>query len=374
MKGTVRKDANGTYNFLLCIGRNPLTGKYKYKRKRGFKKKKECEAALAKLITEIETGMLVDNEKMTVSEYLDYWNETYVKQNCSAGTIKRYGFSIRDIKEYLGNVKLSKLNPSLIEKFYKDIVKDKGQSQNTLLKTHRTFHLALKHAQQWQLIHTNYCDLVNKPRETKKEIEYWNPADIKKNLKLLKMSNLHNISFLAVHTGLRVGELCGLRWKDIDLKNKILKVNNQLQRINGKLQLCNLKTSNAYRLVSLYPSTVQFLKELQNPTTTSKVVNIVEKKITDEEYVFHWEDYRPYDPHYVSQKFKQELIDCGITDLITFHGLRHTHATMLLASGVNEKVISERLGHSNVAFTMDTYTHVNIDMQEKELKKISKFI
>jgi integrase len=382
LKGTIRKDKNGTYSYLVCIGKDPLTNKYKYKRKRGFKLKKECEAALAELITEVTKGTVIDNEKMTVEQYLDYWNETYVKPNCSDNTILRYSFSIADIKKYLGSIKLCKLNPLLIEKFYKDVVADKGQSQNTLLKTHRTFHLALKHAQQWQLIHTNYCDLVNKPKEIKKDIEFWNPKDIKANLKKLQGSKLYNISFLAVHTGLRVGELCGLKWKDVDFKHNTIKVQEQLQkkRETKKLTQSNLKTTTSYRIVTLYPSTVEFLKNLRNTTTDycendSNIINFDAKKDISEVYVFHWEDDgRPMDPHYVSQKFKGILSDCGINDSITFHGLRHTHATMLLASGVKEKVISERLGHSTVAFTMDVYTHVNIDMQKEEIKKISKFL
>jgi len=383
LKGTIRKDKTGTYSYLVCIGKDPQTNKYKYKRKRGFKLKKECEAALAELITEVTKGTVIDNERMTVSQYLDYWNETYVEQNCSDNTILRYSFSIADIKKYLGSLKLCKLNPLLIEKFYKDVVTDKSQSQNTLLKTHRTFHLALKHAQQWQLIHTNYCDLVNKPKEIKKDIEYWDPKDIKLNLKKLKGSNLYYISFLAVHTGLRVGELCGLKWKDVDLKNNSLKVEEQLQkkRKTKKLTQSNLKTTTSHRVVALYPSTVELLKELRTTTTdyfentATNVISFDAKKDISEEYVFHWEDDgRPIDPHYVSQKFKGVLSDCGIDKLITFHGLRHTHATMLLASGVKEKVISERLGHSNVAFTMDVYTHVNIDMQKDEIKKSSKFL
>ena len=382
MKGTIRKDKNGTYSYLVCIGKDTQTNKYKYKRKRGFKLKKDCESALAELITEITKGTVIDNERMTVEQYLDYWNETYVKQNCSDNTILRYSFSIADIKKYLGPIKLCKLNPLLIEKFYKDVAADKKQSQNTILKTHRTFHLALKHAQQWQLIHTNYCDLVNKPKETKKDIEYWHPESIRNNLKKMRGSKLYNISFLAVHTGLRVGELCGLKWKDVDFKNNIIKVKEQLQKElkTKKLAQSVLKTTTSNRTVTLYPSTVEFLKELRNTTTdycenNSNIISLDAKKDISEVYIFHWEDdERPFDPHYVSQKFKSVLLDCGINDLITFHGLRHTHATMLLASDVKEKIISERLGHSTVAFTMDKYVHVNLGMQKEEMKKASKFL
>ncbi|MFR0015283.1 MAG: tyrosine-type recombinase/integrase [Clostridium paraputrificum] len=370
MKGTVRKEGS-TWYYLVCIGKDPLTNKYKYKKKRGFRTKKECESALAQLITEIDKGTVVDNDKMTVSDYLDYWMETYVKPNCANSTYKRYTFSINDIKTYLGTIKLSKLNPLLIEKFYKDITTEKRISSNTLLKTHRTFHLALKHAQQWQLIHTNYCDLVNKPKELKKEIEYWEPEKVRNILKKMEGHILFDITYIACHTGMRVGELCGLRWENVDLKKGTINVVEQLQRENGKLKLSKLKTTNSKRLITLYPSTIEHLRTLQN---TTKIVDLNKYKNKEDDFVFHWEDGRPFDPHYVSQKFKSSLDYCGIKDIISFHGTRHTHATLLLKAGTSPKVISKRLGHSNVAFTQDTYVHVNEEIQKEETLKAAKFL
>lgn len=371
MKGTVRKDGS-SWSYLVCVGKDPLTNKYKYKRKRGFKTKKECEVALAQLITELDKGTTIDNDKMIISDYLDYWLETYVLNNCSPNTYKRYRLSVNDIKNYLGPIKLSKLNPLMIEKFYKNILEDKEISSNTLLKTHRTFHLALKHAQQWQLLHYNPCDLVTKPKEIKKEIEFWNPDQVKNYLNKLNGHVLYNITYIACHTGMRVGELCGLRWENVDLKNGVIYVVEQLQRIDRKLTLTKLKTTNSKRAITLYPSTVELLRKLQN---TTKVINLNDyRKEEINDFVFCWDDGRPMDPHYVSQNFREALKYCGIDDIITFHGTRHTHATMLLKAGTNIKVISKRLGHSNVAFTMDTYVHVNLEMQKEEIYKASQFL
>lgn len=370
MKGTIRKEGS-SWSYLVCIGKDNLTGKYKYKRKRGFRTKKECEVALAQLITELEKGISLENDKIILSDYLDYWMETYVKSNCSPSTYKRYKLSINDIKKYLGAIKLSKINPLMIEKFYRDVLEDKKISSNTLLKTHRTFHLSLKHAQQWQLINTNPCDLVTKPKETKKEIDFWNPTMVKEYLNKLSGHWIYNITYLACHTGMRVGELCGLRWEDVDLRNGVISVTSQLQRVDGKLTLTELKTKNAKRQISLYPSTIEFLQKIKK---TSKVIKLDEFKSNTNDFVFHWDDGRPMDPHYISQNFKESLEYCGIDDIITFHGTRHTHATMLLKAGTNIKVISKRLGHSNVAFTMDTYVHVNLDMQKEEIFKAAQFL
>lgn len=311
---------------------------------------------------------------MTVSDYLDYWMETYVKQKCASNTYKRYKFSVNDIKNYLGSIKLSKLNPLLIEKFYKDILDDKEISTNTLLKTHRTLHLALKHAQQWQLIHTNYCDLVNKPKEVKRDIEFWSADKVKIYLDKMKGHKFYDITYLACHTGMRIGELCGLRWENVDLKNGLITVDEQLQRIDSKLELSPLKTTNSKRVITLYPSTIEHLKLLQNTTKIVSLENYKNEKKIKNDFVFHWDDGRPIDPHYISQNFKDALHYCGIKDIITFHGTRHTHATLLLKAGTNIKVISRRLGHSTVSFTMDTYVHVDQEMQKEETIKAAKFL
>ncbi|PRR70875.1 tyrosine-type recombinase/integrase [Clostridium thermopalmarium] len=372
MKGTIQKhvgkDGKATYSYLVYVGVDE-NGKKKYKRKRGFKKKKDCEAALAELITQLEKGTLVSNDKMTVNEYLNYWMETYPKNHCQPSTYKRYEFFVNDINSYLGQYKLSKLNPMLIQKFYEDLMNDKKISSNTVLKTHRMFHLALKHAQQWQLINVNPCDLVSPPKAIKTEMKYWQPDEINFYLDTINKDEiLYKPTYLAVHTGLRVGELCALQWEDVDLINGTIKVNKTLQRVNGKLILKQPKTKNSSRIVTLLSSTIKFLKELKKEAMERRLKYGVELG-----YVLCWEDGRPMDPHYVSQKFPKLLEKYNLPK-IRFHDLRHTHATLLLKLGTSPKIISERLGHSTVSFTLDIYSHVNVDMQRDEVSKAENFL
>lgn len=368
MRGTIKKEGNSWY-YMVYVGVNPITQKKQYKKKRGFRLKSEAEAACAELIAKLKTGNALEDEKINVSDYLDYWLKTYVKVNCAYRTYQRYNLSCNDVKKYLGTIKLSRLNPLLIETFYQDVLRDKNISTNTLLKTHRTLHLALRHAVQWKLITSNPSDFVNKPKEVKAEIKYWSPELIKENLSKLKGHRLYDIAFISAHTGLRIGELCGLKWCDLDLENNVLKVERQLQRDEEGLELKTTKTPKGIRHVTLYPSTIEHLNNMRN---TTKVVNLndYKKHVHDDDFIFAWkDDGRPMDPHYVSQNFKSALEYCGIEDQITFHGLRHTHATALLKANVNTKTISTRLGHANTAFTMDTYQHVNLDMQKEEVSK-----
>ncbi|MBV4422958.1 tyrosine-type recombinase/integrase [Clostridium tyrobutyricum] len=371
MKGTIRKsinkDGKATYSYLVYIGIDE-NGKKKYKRKRGFKKKKECETALAELISQIEKGSVVTNEKMSVRDYINYWLETYPKSNCQPSTYKRYQFFANDIIKYLGNTKLSKLNPLLIQKFYEDLKSDRQISNNTIIKTHRMFHLALKHAQKWQLIYVNPCDLVTPPSSEPIEMKYWEPDEINMYLNLLEDDFLYPMIYLAVHTGLREGEICALKWEDFDPIEKTITVNKTLQRIGGTLKTKRTKTQKSTRIVTLFDTTYKFLKSLKNKDMSIKL-----EKGIDLNYIFHWEDGRPIDPNYISKKFPEALTSRKIPK-IRFHDLRHTHATLLRKLNVNPKVISERLGHTDVAFTLKTYTHVSTKMQREEIAKAENFL
>lgn len=366
LTGTIRKEGS-TWGYLVYTGIDE-NGKKKYKRKRGFKTKKECEAALAEMITQIEKGTVIANDKMTTKEYIEYWLETYPKNNCSPSTYKRYKEFSNDINNYLGKYKLSKLNPMIVQKFYEELLNERKLSNNTVIKIHRMFHLALKHAMKWQLIYSNPCELVTPPKATEIKMKYWAPDEINIYLDILKDEFLYPATFLAVHTGCRVGELCALKWDDIDLINETIEISKTLQRINGTLTLKKPKTKNSERQVTLLDSAIKFLKALKKQHIERKLKYGIEL-----DYVLCWSDGRPIDPHYISQHFPDVLKKYNIPK-IRFHDLRHTHATLLLKLGISPKVISERLGHSTVAFTLDTYSHVNIKMQKDEMSKVGNFL
>jgi integrase len=393
LRGTIRKDTKKdgsvTWSYLVFKGTDEDCKK-KYIRKRGFATEGECEAALAEVITNINKGIIVADGKMTVNTYLDKWMKTYAKTNVKHTTYKRYETFVKQIKEYLGVYKLSKLNPLIIQEFYTDLQNDRKISNNTLIKTHRMLHAALKQAQKWQLIHVNPTDLVTLPKGDPIEMNFWDPEDIKDYLDLIKNEPLYPVVYLAVHTGMREAELSGLRWEDVDLINKTITVKNSVQRENGLLVLDSLKTKKSFRVITLLDSTIPFLKELKKKDKEKKL-----KFKLDPNFVFHWDEvttlkdnklkkdikcYRPIDPHYIAEEWPEILgrikNDEGelLIPKIRFHDLRHTHATLLRKLGVDVKVISERLGHSDVAFTLKTYTHVNTEMQRDEVSKVGNYL
>ncbi|WP_315117904.1 site-specific integrase [uncultured Clostridium sp.] len=365
MKGTVKKEGP-SWGYLVYVGTDE-NGKKKYKRKRGFKTKKECEAALAELISQLEKGIFVANSKMNVQEFMEYWLDKYPKRNCQPATYKRYQEFSNDIVKYLGKYKLTELKPLIIEDFYDKLIDERKLSNNTVIKIHRMFNLSLKHAQTWQMLIVNPCSLASPPKSTKEEMSYWKADEISFYLDRIKGHRLYNVTFLAAHTGCRVGELCALKWEDIDLVDSILNITKSMQRIKGKLTLKETKTPKSNRTITLFPSTIKFLKELKREHMERKLEHGI-----DMDYVLCWEDGRPMDPHYVSQKFPKMLAEYNLPK-VRFHDLRHTHATLLLKSKTNPKVISERLGHSTVAFTLDTYSHIDVETQRNEVSKAEQF-
>jgi len=180
---------------------------------------------------------------------------------------------------------------------------------------------------------------------------------------VLKESQYGDFYQLGLMTGMRRGELAGLKWANVNLANQQLQVVNTLQRITG-LGLVNgqPKTERSIRSIALSTDTVALLHEIRGKQMTQQLE--VVDAWTDSGYVFTSADGMPVDPNLATRAFKKVLATAGLPKL-TIHGLRHTHATILLEQGVNPKVVSERLGHASVATTMDIYSHVLPDMQEK---------
>jgi len=266
MRGHIRKRGS-TYSIVVDIGRDE-NGKRKQKWYSGYKTKKEAEKALADIIAKVEKGEYFEPEKMTLAEYLDYWLETYAKTNVAPSTYKRYCEFAKHIKAGLGQIMLPKLKPAHIQNFYSKLL-ETNLSKSTVLKIHRALHLALKHAVNWQIIISNPTDSVTPPRPDKMEMHVWDVETANKFLHDIANTPIYILVLLALQTGMREGEICGLKWEDVDLKQGFLTVKYALQRINGKLILKDTKTAKSKRTIALMDYTVQALKEHKRSKTRS---------------------------------------------------------------------------------------------------------
>jgi len=323
---------------------------------------KLAEKVLRERLVAIEKGEYVGKKKLTVGVYLQSWLETYATTNCSAKTVQGYRQSINCYTEPIAGITLQKLDATHIQPIYAGMIK-RGLSNRTVDALHKALNIALNTAVKQGTLKRNILDSVIAPKVVKKEIEVWDAETRANAMTVLRGSQYGDFYQLGLMTGMRRGELAGLKWANVNLDNQQLQVVNTLQRITGQgLMNGQPKTERSRRSIALSVDTVALLHKIRGRQITQKLEVI--DAWTDSGYVFTDASGMPVDPNRATRAFKKVVSTTGLPKL-TIHGLRHTHATILLEQGVNPKVVSERLGHASVATTMDIYSHVLPDMQEK---------
>ncbi|MCR1952937.1 site-specific integrase [Clostridium sp. DSM 100503] len=380
------KKRGNTWTFVVDVGKDPLTGKRKRKSKGGFKTKGECRIAASKIINELENGTYYESSDIKLNEFLKKYLNT-IQPNLSLKTFKTYEyFSNSYITPYLGEMKIKNIKPLQIQDFYNEI--SKNISSTTVRHIHNFLHKALNIALRWQLIKDNPSDYIEKPKRAKTEMHVLNEQQINDLLYSLKNSSIYLVVVIASCTGMREAEICGLKWENVDIDNKIIYVKSQIQ-LNEKNILTDvkLKTSNSYRQIPLPDLIVSELILQRIKYKENK--DYFKDKYFKGDYVICKSDGTPYNPAYISRNFnritreykhnvkkddgtieKLNLIDELNIPPIRFHDLRHTHATLLLKSKLSIKVVAERLGDTT-STVMNTYAHVLPDMQKEAAEKLN---
>lgn len=386
------RELENNYYVEVYLGKDPLTNKKIRKTKLfpGLTRKslKEAKAWEAETLVLYKTGELDLKGSMKLSEYLDYWFETYVVVNTKYQTQKRYKTLCECIKKHIGHLPLEQLKVPIIERFYADLKKEMKTLKNgtkkrrymdgTILKTHKVLRQALDKAVGWELITKNVADYVKAPKDDEREISTWSIDEVTSFLELIKSSKLYLPAFIAFHTGLREGEICALRWPDINLKEGYLTVNHNMVQKGKELVLEDPKTPSSKAKVIMTKELIEKLKEVQiiqeklsGADKTEKVISLnSENKYS---YVCSWEDGRPIRPLYVTQTFSKYVKRYKYKK-ITFHGLRHSHATILFSNGATSHEISKRLRHSRVATTDDIYIHLAEEIKKSTAEIFSKAV
>ena len=375
MKGHVTKKGNRWY-YVLDVGTDPKTGKRKQKWFSGFNTKREAERAMAKKIAEIMLkGDYVEPKRIPFRNLLKDWLEYHVKHRTSPKTMETYKYLIsRHIVPQIGDLAIDKLSPYHLQKLYSDLLdheKDAGKklSKTTVHHIHRICYGALKWAVQMRMIPHNVAENVTPPQRNKQEIKTWTQEEVNRFLEEAKKEWLYPLFFVAVATGLRRGELLGLKWGDVDLDQGTLSIRRTVQRTGaGLIVREQTKTDNSRRTVSISPATVELLNKHQRKQ--AEQLKLLGKK---SDFVFTNTLGNILEPRKVNQVFDRIIRRAGLPK-IRFHDLRHTHATLLLQQGVHPKIVSERLGHANIGITMDIYSHVIPSMQRKAAKMFDQIL
>jgi integrase len=331
------------------------------------KTREEVRRKLGKAMGDRDSGLVFNAGALTVGEYMDRWLKD-VKDTVRQSTHERYEYAINPhITPALGRIKLKDLTPAQVRWFYRERL-DSGLAPATVHKMHVVLHKALKAAVSDGLIPRNPTASLKLPRIIREEIDPLDQEEARRLLTAACGDRLEALYVLALNTGMRQGELLALKWEDVDLERGVLRVRRTLSRRDNVYVLDEPKTKKSRRTIRLTAGAATALEvhlsrqlegmermgSLYQPgglvfaTTTGTIIN----------------------PSNLRNRSFKPLLKHAKLRPIRFHDLRHTCATLLLSKDVNPKVVSEMLGHASVSITLDIYSHLLPDMQEKAARAL----
>ena len=339
------------------------------------KTRKEVQERLKVALYEQQQGTLVTGPQQKVGQFLTHWLEDVHKRSIRPRTYERYEEIVRlHLAPGIGHHQLQKLSPQHLQAFYARKLEE-GLSTTTVTSFHNVLHKALETAVRWNLIARNPCDLASPPRRKRFEIRPLSLPQIHQFLAAARGHRQEALFILALATGMRRGELLGLKWQDLDLEQGTLQVRRILTRIPSKLpgrgfEEAEPKTDKGRRRITLPSFAVEALKQHRLRQRGAKLK--AGPAWQDHDYVFCTSIGTHLNPtRDVLDVLKSLLGKAGLPS-IRFHDLRHSCATMLLGMKVHPKIVQEILGHSQISMTLDIYSHVLPTMQEEAMHKIDE--
>ena len=370
MRGTIAKKGKRWYA-VVYDGIDDRTGRPRRRWVPAGTRRSDAERLLAGLIRRKYEGEPVVSEKLTLGEYLTERWLPVQRSRLRSSTWESYRLQIeRYVVPALGRRQLDRLTVDDIDQLYAHLLAEGGRpnagtpsplAPNTVRNVHAMLNKAMGDALRKGTVVRNVVALADAPSQQARkrdEVKAWNAVQLGTFLDAIRAHRLHPAFHVSAHTGMRRGEVLGLRWSDLDLGAERLSVRQALVSVNHQVQISDVKTPAGRRTIDLDPGTVDVLKawRIERSEESASV------ELPDGELVFSTPEGSWVHPGTFSQIFRRRVAKLDVP-AISLHDLRHTHATLMLMSGVPVKVVSERLGHSSVAFTMSVYQHVLPGMQ-----------
>ena len=375
MAGSIEKRGKNSYRLTVSEGFD-LNGKPMIHRKTIHGTKKDAEIELAKFVTEVQNGLVTDGKSLKFSEFVEIWKRDYGSKELAPTTYKRYCRMLETrILPYFGHFYINKIRPTDIMKFYdlleKDtqLVRKKGNngsktkkplSGKTILEHHRLLRAMLHRAVYWQLIVSNPAERVQSPKAKKPKRRSYDDEQTKVLLENLEKLSVEDTKYkvaiiLTIFTGVRLGELMGLEWQDVDFRNGIISINRSSQYLSDMGVFTKVpKTESSIREIAIPEFIISLLEEYKLWYEDQK--SLYGELWTNSDRLFVQADGKPMHPSSISKWFVKYVGTIGLP-VINFHGLRHTNASLLVAQNVDIAVVSARLGHAQISTTLDFYVH-----------------
>lgn len=361
MTGHVRRRGKRSWELKFDIGTDPLTGK-RLTRYHSFKgTKREAQVELTRLMASAVDGNYVDPSKLTLTEYLDRWERDWAAVHVSPKTMERYHELLKiHVRPHLSGVRLQRLRPINLGELYAKLLRAGrhgiGLSPRTVGHVHRVLHKALVVAGEWGLIANNPADVAKPPPATAPEIDILTEDQVRATLRSLRGRAIYPIVSLALGSGMRRGELLALTWGDIDLGSGRVRVEHSVEQTKAGLRLKAPKSRHGRRRIAL-PSSV--VEELRAHRIARQELHLRHGlgKLLDDAYVFPNLAGGLRSPNALTKEWARAVTACNLPG-VSLHALRHTHASQLIASGMDVLTISRRLGHGSPTITLAVYGHL----------------
>jgi len=355
MRGHIRERSPGRWAIVLDH-HDPITGRRKRRWHSFIGTKRQAQVRCAELVAELQSGASIDPNKVALRQFLDRFETDWIATHVSPHSRERYGYVLNHVRQHLGDKPLQKVRPADLAAFYGALARE-GLAPRTIRLIHTVLHRALGQAKIWGVIRDNPADLAKPPKMPDQETSMLQPDQASALLERLRGNPLYLLVSLALGTGMRRNEMLGLRWQDVDLDAGRLTIEQALEETRARgIRVKGPKTKHGRRTISLPAHLVTELRQHWREQQKHRL-GMGLGKAPDSASVFATADGGHLSPNALSKAWPRIMAAIGMPG-VTLHSLRHTHASMLIASGMDILTISRRLGHSSPTITLSVYGHL----------------
>jgi integrase len=377
-RGSITGNKSAGYSFVVDVPSS--SGGRRQLRRRGFRTKSAAQHAITEVLADMQRGAFVHPTSMTLGSWLEVWLVGLRTAGRQPTTLSSYQRTLHSyVVPRIGHLTLQKLTAADLDKMYGSLLREGGRrggqlSPRTVRYTATLVQKALGDAERKGLVTRNVARLADPPSSSAArapEAKVWTPTELRGFMDAHREHRHFPLVRLAAMTGMRRGELCGLRWLSVDLEAATARVTETITTVDHQPFAKPVKTNRSRRVLDLDSPTIGVLRRWRREQLEQRL--LMGEGWQDTGLVFTMPDGRGWHPDVISRAWAR-LVRADDFVPIRFHDLRHTHASHLLAAGVNVKVVSERLGHASVAFTLDQYAHVMPGQQADAAAAVSALV
>ena len=374
--GSIRERKHKVWQITIELPKDPITGKRNRKYRTVEGNKKEAERAMHEFITELEKGYYVANSNISITEWVNTWLEVYIIPNVSPTTLSRYqGMIKRYINPVIGHIPVQQLTTLAVQSWVNGLKispsSGKEMSAATIKHAYHVLKGAMDKAVLAGIIYRSPCTGIMLPKGQKKQAVIYDEKQIRQLLDAAAGTEMELVIDMELCLGVRRGELLGLEWGDIDWEHNQVKIIRNRVVVDGKSVVKEPKTATSVRTLDVPLPLMQKLRKHKMQCMSNKLR--LGKAYTATNYIIVHPDGKPIYPEYLSQMLTKLQERAGLPKC-RFHDLRHLCASIMLLQGINVKVAQERLGHKDIATTMNIYSHVLPSSAKEAAEKIGELV